>query len=85
MAERRVALHDVGIRDALGVQEGAQDLVGGPGIDVVGSEQHPPLCAAAVLAHQVLDGGDGLLVWRRTGVEHVAGGFLALVLNRIKQ
>ncbi len=84
-AERRVGLHDVVVGDALGVQEGAQDLVGRARVDVVGAEQHEPRGAAAGLAHQVFDGRDRLLVRRRPGVEDVLRALLALVLDRVEQ
>ena len=85
MAERRVGLHDVLVADALGVEEGAQDLVGGARIDVVGAQQHEARGAAAVLAHQVLDRRDRLLVGRGAGVEDVLRALLALVLHRVEQ
>ena len=85
MAEGRVVLHDVVVGDALGVQEGAQDLVGGARIDVVGAEQHEALRLATVLAHQVFDRRDRLLVRRGAGVEHVARALLALVLDGVEQ
>ena len=85
VTEGRVVLHDVGVGDALGVQEGPQDLVGRARIDVVGAEQHEALGPAAVLAHQVLDRGDRLLVRRGAGVEDVAGTLLALVLHRVEE
>ena len=85
VAERGVLFHDVGIGDALGLQEGAQDLVGGARIDVVGAEQHEALGFAAVLAHQVFDGRDRLLVGRGAGVEDVLLEFFTLVLHRVEQ
>ena len=69
----------------LDLQEGAQDLVGGARIDVVGAEQHPALGAAAFLGHQVLDRRDRLLVGRGAGVEHVLRQLLAFVLHRVEQ
>ena len=62
--------------DALELQVGLEDLVGGARIDVVGAGQHPAL--HLLLAHQVVDRRDRLLVRRRAGVEHVAAAFLAL-------
>lgn len=85
MAERGVDLVDVAVLDALGVQEGAQDLVGGARVHIVGAQQHEALGAAAVFAHQVFHGGNGLLVGRGAGVEHVLLQFLALVLHRVEQ
>ena len=78
VAERGVLLVDVGVLHALALQEGAQDLVGGARVHVVGAQQHPALGAAAVLAHQVLDRRNGLLVGRRAGVEHVLATALRL-------
>src|SRR4029453_2342819 len=66
VAERRVLLVDVGVLHAFALEVGAQDLVGGAGVHVVGSQQDPTLGPAAVLAHQVVHRGDGLLVGRRT-------------------
>ncbi len=83
MAERRVVDHDVVRRDALHLQVGFQDLVGGARIDVVGAGQHPALHLA--FAHQVIDRRDRLLVRRGAGVEHVAAALLAFVLHRIEQ
>ena len=85
MAEGGVLLHDVGVGHALGVQEGAQDLVGGAGIDVVRAQEHETLGLAAVLAHEIFHGGNGLLVGGRSGIEHVVGAFLALVLHGVVQ
>ena len=85
VAERRVVDHDVFVLDALRLQIGLEDLVGGARIDVVGALEHPALHRAAVLAHQVVDGGDRLLVRRGAGVEHVALGLFAFVLHRIEQ
>ncbi len=69
----------------LALRIGFEDLVGGARIDVVGAFQHPALHRAAVLAHQVIDGRDRLLVRRGAGVEDVALGLLAFVLHRIEQ
>jgi hypothetical protein len=85
VAERRVLLHDVGVGDALAVQERAQDLVGRARIDVVGAEEDEALGRAAVLAHQVLDRGDRLLVRGGTRVEDVLRELLALVLHGIEE
>ncbi len=85
VTEGRVNLFDAGFRHALADQEGAQDLVGGARVDVVGAEQEEALGAAAVFAHQVLDRRDGLLVWRRAGVEDVRRQLFALVLHRVEQ
>ncbi len=85
MAEGRVLLHDVGVGHALALQEGAQDLVGRARVDVVGAQQHPALGAAAVLAHQVLDRRDRLLVGRGAGVEDVLAELFAFVLHRVEQ
>ena len=85
MSERRVIDHDVGIRDALLLEIGFEDLVGGARIDVIGAGEHPALCLAAVLRHQVIDRGDRLLVGRGAGIEHVALALLAFVLHRVEQ
>ena len=83
MAERRVVDHDVLGGDALGLQVGLEDLVGGARIDVVGAGEHPAL--DALLVHQVVDRRDRLLVRRGAGVEDVALALLALVLHRVEQ
>src|SRR3989442_3814423 len=85
VAERRVDLLDVLVGNALGLEEGAQDLVGGARIDIVGAKQEPALGRAAVLGHQVLDRRDRLLVGRGAGIEHVPGYFLAFVLHRVEE
>ena len=69
----------------LRLEVGLEDLVGGARIDIVGAGEHPALGAAAVVAHQIVDGGDRLLVRRGAGVEDVALGFLALVLHGVEE
>ena len=83
MAERRVVDHDVLGLHALGLEIGLEDLVGGARIDVVGAGEHPAL--DLLLLHQVVDGGDRLLVRRGAGVEDVALALLALVLDGIEE
>ena len=85
VAERRVRLHDVALRDVLRLEEGPEDLVGGAGIDVVGAEQEEARRAAALLGHQILDRGDRLLIRRRARVEDVLRELLALVLDGIEE
>ena len=85
VAEGGVDLFDILLVDALADQEGAQDLVGGARVDVVGAEQEEALGGAAVFAHQVLDRRDGLLVWRGAGVEDVGRQLFAFVLHRVEQ
>jgi hypothetical protein len=85
VTEGCVLLHDVGIGHALALQEGAQDLVRGARVDVVGAQQHEALGRTAVLAHQVFHGGNGLLVGRGAGVEHVLAQLFTLVLHRVEQ
>ena len=46
-----------------------QNLVGGSGIDIVGTGKHPAFDAN--LIHQVVDGGYCLLVGRGAGIEHI--------------
>ena len=83
MSERRVVDHDVLGRDALLFEIGFKDLVGRARIDVVSASEHPALHLLVV--HQVIDGGDRLLVGRGAGIEHIALAFLAFVLHRIEQ
>ena len=85
VAERRVDLFDILVLHAFAVQEGAQDLVGGARIDVIGAQQEEALGAAAVLAQQVFHRRDRLLVRCRTGIEHVRRHLFAFVLHRVEQ
>jgi hypothetical protein len=64
-------------------QVGLEDAVGGARIDIVGAFQHPAL--HAFLRHQVVDGRNGLLVRRRTGVEDVPRALLTLVLDGVEE
>jgi len=75
--------HDVLGGHTLGLEVGFEDLVGGARIDVVGAGQHPAF--HLLVLHQVVDGGDRLLVGGGAGVEHVALALLALVLDRVEQ
>src|SRR5260221_2491413 len=83
VTERRVVDHDVFLLDALRLQVGFENLVGGARIDVVGAGQHPAL--HLFVLHQVVDRRDSLLVRRRTGVEHVALALFTLVLHGVEQ
>ena len=85
LAERRVIDHDVLVRHPFRFEIGFEDLVGRSRIDIVGAGEHPALHRTAVLAHEIIDGRNGLLVRRRAGVEDVALQFLALVLDGIEQ
>ena len=85
MTKRSVFFVDVLVRHAFAFQVGAQDFVGGAGVDIVGTQQYPALGTATVFAHQVVDCGNGLLVRRRTGVKHVFGKLFTLVLHRVEQ
>ena len=71
--------------DALRVEEVPQDLVRRARIDVVRPQELEPLGAPALLAHQVLERRDGLLIRRRAGVKDVVGRLFALVLHRIEE
>ena len=85
VAKRGVLLVDVLVGHALALEVGTQDLVGGAGVHIVGAQQHPPLGTATVLAHQVVDRGNGLLVGRGAGVEHVFGQLFTFVLHGVEQ
>ena len=85
MSERRVVDHDVFGLDALGLQIGFEDLVGGARIDIVRAGKHPAFHRAAFRAHEIVDGRDGLLVRRGARVEDVALGFLTLVLHGVEE
>ena len=53
VTERRAPLHDVGVVDTLGVEEAAQNAVGGAGINVVGAEQCCQTTHSLTPAHKV--------------------------------
>ena len=74
---------DVVGRHPLRLEKSLEDLVGGTGIDVIGAFEDPTLDRSPLLAHQILDRGDCLLVWCGTGVEDVVRTLLALVLDRV--
>ncbi len=84
-AERRVVLHDVLILDALGLEVGADDLVAGAGIDIVGALEHEALYLAAVLAHEVFDRRNRLVVGHGAAIEDIVGGFFAFIFERVEQ
>ena len=67
------------------LEEGADDLVAGARIDVVGAFEHEALYLAAVLAHEIFDRGDRFVVGHRAAVEDVVGGFFALIFQRVEQ
>ena len=83
MTEWGVVDHDVVLGDALGLQVGLEDLVGGTRVDIVGAGENEALHAQVV--EQVVHRRDRLLVGRGAGVEDVLGGFLAFVLHRVEQ
>ena len=85
MVERRVLLRDAVRGHALGDEEGAQDLVGGAREDVVGAEQVELLVPAALLRHQVLRGGDELLVRGGARVEDGLRALLTFVLHGVEE
>ena len=78
--ERSVIDPDILGRHTLRFEKGLEDFVGGPRIDVIGALQHP---APDLLAHQIFDRRDRLLIWRGGGVENVLRALLALILYRI--
>ena len=82
MAEWGVVDHDVGSRDALGLQIGFEDLVGGTRVDIVSPEQSPTL---DTIGHQIIHSRDGLLIWCGTGVEHILRRFFTFILQRIEE
>src|SRR5580692_3914176 len=67
------------------MEKSTQNLVGRSGIDVVRSQEKETLRGAAFLAHQVLNGRNGLLIRGCPGVEDIFLHLLALVLDRVKQ
>src|SRR6185437_5859139 len=72
VAEGRIVDHDVVVLDAFRLQIGLKNFVGGARINVVGTGQDPTLHRATILAHQIVDGGNGLLVRCGASIEHVA-------------
>ena len=70
MAKGRIVDKDIFLFHALGGEVGLQNLVGRAGKDIVRAGQHPALHAQVV--HQIVHGGDGLLVGRGPGVDDVA-------------
>ena len=80
-----VFLVDIGVFHALALEVGAQNLVGGAGVDIVGTEQHPALGATAVGTHQIVHRRNSLLIGRGTGIEHVLGKLFAFILHRVEQ
>ena len=85
VTKRGVDLFDVFVGHAFGMQERAQNFIGGARINVVGTQQHKALGAAAVFAHQIFNRRDRLLVGRCAGVEDVRRHFFAFVLHRVEQ
>ena len=85
MAKGRVFLVDVRLLHPFALEVGTQDFVGGAGVYIIGSQQDPTLGCAAVFAHQIIDRGNGLLIWGGAGVENVFAQFFAFVLHRIEQ
>ncbi|CQW47978.1 Uncharacterised protein [Salmonella enterica subsp. enterica serovar Typhi] len=71
VTKRGIDLFNIFILYAFGVQEGAQNFVGGARIDIVRAEQEEAFSAAAVFTHHVFHRRDRLLVWCRAGVEYV--------------
>ena len=82
MTEWRVVDHDVFLADAFATSDRPGGSCWWSRIDIVGAGEHPALHRAAILAHQIIDGGDRLLVRRGACVEYVALAFLALILHR---
>ncbi|MNG79974.1 hypothetical protein D3C79_385990 [compost metagenome] len=85
VAERRIDLFDVLVLDPFSVQEGAQDLVGGARIHIIGTQQEEALGRTAVFAQQVFHRRDRLLVRGGAGVEHVWRHLFPFVLHRVEQ
>ena len=67
------------------MEESAQDLVGGAGIDIVSTEQHKTLGATALFTHQVFGCWNSLLIGCRTGVKHIFFQLFTFVLHWIEQ
>ncbi len=69
MPEGGVVDHDVGGFDPLALEVCLQDLIGGAGVHIIGTGQHPPLDPQ--LVHEVVHRGDRLLVRCGAGVKNV--------------
>ena len=67
------------------MQEGAQNFVGGPRIDVIGAQQEEAFRPAAIFTQQVFHRRNRLLIRRRAGIEDVWRHLFAFVLYRIEQ
>ena len=85
VAEGGVFLIDVSVLHTLALEIRTQDLVGGAGVDIVGTEQHPALGATAVGTHQIVHRRNSLLIGRGTGIEHILGKLFAFILHRVEQ
>src|SRR5215469_17167946 len=80
--ERRVVDPDILGRHTLRFEKGFEDFVGRPRIDVIRAFQYPASDCSALLAHQILDSRNRLLIWRGTGIKDVLRALLALILHR---
>ena len=81
--ERGVVDENVVLRDPLGLKIRLENLVGGPGVDIVGTREHPAF--HPFYFHQIVDSRDRLLIGRRSGVEDIALTLLAFVLHGIEE
>src|SRR5690606_4493995 len=85
MSERCIDLFNIAVLYAFRFQKSPKDLVGCSRIYVVCSKQYKALSTSTVFAHQILDGRNGLLIWRCAGIENVAFQFFAFILDRVEQ
>ena len=85
MTEGRIVDHDVFVFDTFCLQVGFKDLVGGARINVVRAGENPTLHGPTILTHEIIDGGDSLLVRCSTRVKHIPFRLFTFVLHGIKQ
>ena len=83
MTEWCVVHKDVFFGNALGHQVGFEDVIGGTRVHIVGAEQCEFLDAQ--FFEEVIHRRNRLLVGGGTGVEHVLGRFLTLILHGVEQ
>src|SRR6476620_1922552 len=72
-------------RDAICGKIRAQDSVDRARVDVVGTEQDPSANLASLIAAQISNGRNCLLVGRGSRVENVTRAFFTLVLHGVEE
>ncbi len=85
MPKGHIKLRQAINRKSLGFQKRAQKTVGCTGIDIVGADEEEPAEGAAGRGHQIVECGNGLLVWCVTQIKHVRRLLFTLILQGIEQ